>query len=159
MMDGRVQAIREALEANGFHDTVILSYAAKYASAFYGPYRDAVGSAKMLTGDKKTYQMDFANSDEALREVAMDLAEGADAVMVKPGMLYLDIARRVVEMFQVPTFAYQVSGEYSMMQASIANGWLDEDRAIVESLTAFKRAGCAGVLTYFAPQAARLLGA
>jgi len=157
MMDGRVQAIREALEANGFQDTLILSYAAKYASAFYGPYRDAVGSAKMLTGDKKTYQMDFANSDEALREVAMDIAEGADAVMVKPGMPYLDIVRRVSETFKVPTFAYQVSGEYSMMQASIANGWLDEDRAILETLTAFKRAGCAGVLSYFAPQAARLL--
>ncbi|KQS56204.1 delta-aminolevulinic acid dehydratase [Brevundimonas sp. Leaf363] len=157
MMDGRVQAIREALEANGFSDTLILSYAAKYASAFYGPYRDAVGSAKMLTGDKKTYQMDYANTDEALREVAMDLAEGADAVMVKPGMLYLDIVRRVVETFRVPTFAYQVSGEYSMMQASIANGWLDEDRAILETLHAFKRAGCAGVLSYFAPQAARLL--
>jgi porphobilinogen synthase len=159
MMDGRVQAIREALEANGYQDTVILSYAAKYASAFYGPYRDAVGSAKMLTGDKQTYQMSFANSDEALREVAMDLAEGADAVMVKPGMLYLDIARRVAETFRVPTFAYQVSGEYAMMKASVANGWLDEDRAIVESLSAFKRAGCAGVLTYFAPQAARLFAA
>ncbi|RZJ93571.1 MAG: porphobilinogen synthase [Brevundimonas sp.] len=157
MMDGRVQAIREALEANGFSDTMILSYAAKYASAFYGPYRDAVGSAKMLTGDKKTYQMDHANTDEALREVAMDLAEGADAVMVKPGMLYLDIVRRVVETFRVPTFAYQVSGEYSMMRASIANGWLDEDRAILETLHAFKRAGCAGVLSYFAPQAARML--
>lgn len=157
MMDGRVQAIREALEANGFQDTLILSYAAKYASAFYGPYRDAVGSAKMLTGDKKTYQMDFANSDEALREVAMDIAEGADAVMVKPGMPYLDIVRRVSETFKVPTFAYQVSGEYSMMQAAVANGWLDEDRAILETLTAFKRAGCAGVLSYFAPKAARLL--
>ena len=159
MMDGRVQAIREALEANGLQDTLILSYAAKYASAFYGPYRDAVGSAAMLTGDKKTYQMDFANSDEALREVAMDIAEGADAVMVKPGLPYLDIVRRVSETFKVPTFAYQVSGEYAMMQASIANGWLDQDRAILETLTAFKRAGCAGVLTYFAPQAARLLGA
>jgi porphobilinogen synthase len=159
MMDGRVQAIREALEANGFADTLILSYAAKYASAFYGPYRDAVGSAKMLTGDKKTYQMDYANTDEALREVAMDLAEGADAVMVKPGMLYLDIARRIVETFRVPTFAYQVSGEYSMMKASVANGWLDEDRAVLESLHAFKRAGCAGVLSYFAPQAARMLNA
>ena len=157
MMDGRVQAIREALEANGFQDTLILSYAAKYASAFYGPYRDAVGSAKMLTGDKKTYQMDFANSDEALREVAMDIAEGADAVMVKPGLPYLDIVRRVSETFKVPTFAYQVSGEYSMMQAAVANGWLDEDRAILETLTAFKRAGCAGVLSYFAPKAARLL--
>jgi len=157
MMDGRVQAIREALEANGYQDTLILSYAAKYASAFYGPYRDAVGSAKQLRGDKKTYQMDYANTEEALREVAMDIAEGADAVMVKPGMLYLDIVRRVSETFHLPTFAYQVSGEYSMMRASMANGWLDEDRAILESLHAFKRAGAAGVLSYFAPQAARLL--
>lgn len=159
MMDGRVQAIRDALEANRFEDVMILSYAAKYASAFYGPYRDAVGSAKMLTGDKKTYQMDYANSDEALREVAMDISEGADAVMVKPGMLYLDIVQRISETFKVPTFAYQVSGEYAMMKASIANGWLDEDRAILESLHAFKRAGAAGVLSYFAPQAAKLLGA
>lgn len=159
MMDGRIQAVREALEANGFQDTMILSYAAKFASAFYGPYRDAVGSSKMLTGDKKTYQMDYANSDEALKEVAMDLSEGADAVMVKPGMPYLDIVRRVSETFRVPTFAYQVSGEYAMMQASIANGWLDEDCAILETLHGFKRAGCAGVLTYFAPKAARLLGA
>ncbi|MEE2849898.1 MAG: porphobilinogen synthase [Pseudomonadota bacterium] len=158
MMDGRIQAVREALEANGFQDTLILSYAAKFASAFYGPYRDAVGSSAMLKGDKKTYQMDYANSDEALKEVAMDLSEGADAVMVKPGMPYLDIARRVSETFRVPTFAYQVSGEYSRMQASIANGWLDQDRAILETLHGFKRAGCAGVLTYFAPQAARLLG-
>ncbi|WP_420469838.1 porphobilinogen synthase [Brevundimonas sp. FT23042] len=157
MMDGRVQAIREALEANGFHDTLILSYAAKYASAFYGPYRDAVGSSKALRGDKKTYQMDYANTEEALREVAMDISEGADAVMVKPGMLYLDIVRRVSETFGLPTFAYQVSGEYSMMRASMANGWLEEDRAILESLQAFKRAGAAGVLSYFAPQAARLL--
>ena len=158
MMDGRIQAVREALEANGFQDTLILSYAAKFASAFYGPYRDAVGSSAMLKGDKKTYQMDYANSDEALKEVAMDLSEGADAVMVKPGMPYLDIVRRVSETFRAPTFAYQVSGEYSMMQASIANGWLDRDRAILETLHGFKRAGCAGVLTYFAPQAARLLG-
>jgi porphobilinogen synthase len=158
MMDGRIQAVREALEANGFQDTLILSYAAKFASAFYGPYRDAVGSSAMLKGDKKTYQMDYANSDEALKEVAIDLSEGADAVMVKPGMPYLDIVRRVSETFRVPTFAYQVSGEYSMMQASIANGWLDQDRAILETLHGFKRAGCAGVLTYFAPQAARLLG-
>jgi len=157
MMDGRVQAIREALEANGFHDALILSYAAKYASAFYGPYRNAVGSAMALTGDKKTYQMDPANTDEALREVAMDLSEGADAVMVKPGLVYLDIVRRVSETFRVPTFAYQVSGEYAMMRAAMAQGWLDEDRAILETLTAFKRAGSAGVLTYFAPQAARLL--
>ena len=159
MMDGRIQAVREALEANGFQDTLILAYAAKYASCFYGPYRDAVGSARSLTGDKKTYQMDYANADEALKEVAMDLSEGADAVMVKPGMPYLDIARRVSETFRVPTFAYQVSGEYAMMQASIANGWLDEDRAVLETLHGFKRAGCAGVLTYFAPKAARLLGA
>ena len=158
MMDGRVQASREALEANGLQDVLILSYAAKYASAFYGPYRDAVGSAKALSGDKKTYQMDFANTDEALREVAMDISEGADAVMVKPGMLYLDIVRRVSETFRVPTFAYQVSGEYAMMRAAMANGWLDEERAILESLHAFKRAGCAGILSYFAPQAARLLG-
>ncbi len=159
MMDGRVQAIREALEANGFHDTLILSYAAKFASAFYGPYRDAVGSAKQLCGDKKTYQMDYANADEALKEVAMDIAEGADMVMVKPGMPYLDIVRSVSSTFKLPTFAYQVSGEYAMMQASIANGWLDQDRAILETLHGFKRAGCAGVLSYFAPQAARLLGA
>jgi porphobilinogen synthase len=159
MMDGRVYAIREALEANGYSDTLIMSYAAKYASAFYGPYRDAVGSAKALRGDKKTYQMDYANTEEALREVAMDISEGADAVMVKPGMLYLDIVRRVSETFHLPTFAYQVSGEYAMMRASMANGWLDEDRAILESLHAFKRAGAAGVLSYFAPQAARLLGA
>ena len=158
MMDGRVAAIRDALETNGFQDVLILSYAAKYASAFYGPYRDAVGSAKALTGDKKTYQMDFANTDEALREVAADLAEGADAVMVKPGLPYLDIVRRIHEAFHVPTFAYQVSGEYAMMRAAAATGWLDEDRAILETLTAFKRAGCAGVLTYFAPKAARLLG-
>ena len=158
MMDGRIQAVREALESNGFSDTLILSYAAKFASAFYGPYRDAVGSSAMLKGDKKTYQMDYANSDEALKEVAMDLSEGADAVMVKPGMPYLDIVQRVSETFRVPTFAYQVSGEYAMMQASIANGWLDHDRAVLETLHGFKRAGCAGVLTYFAPQAARLLG-
>lgn len=159
MMDGRVQAIREALEANGFHDTLIISYAAKYASAFYGPYRDAVGSSKSLTGDKKTYQMDFANADEALREVAMDISEGADALIVKPGLPYLDIVRLVSETFKVPTFSYQVSGEYAMMKAAVANGWLDEDRAILESLHAFKRAGASGVLSYFAPQAARLLGA
>ncbi|UQV18345.1 porphobilinogen synthase [Brevundimonas albigilva] len=159
MMDGRIQAVREALEANGFQDTLILAYAAKYASCFYGPYRDAVGSSKSLTGDKKTYQMDYANADEALKEVAMDLSEGADAVMVKPGTPYLDVVRRVSETFRVPTFAYQVSGEYAMMRASIANGWLEEDRAILETLHGFKRAGAAGVLTYFAPQAARLLGA
>ena len=159
MMDGRIGAVREALEANGFHDTLILSYAAKYASAFYGPYRDAVGSSKSLIGDKKTYQMDYANADEALREVAMDISEGADALIVKPGLPYLDIVRLVSDTFKIPTFAYQVSGEYAMMQASIANGWLEEDRAILETLHAFKRAGASGVLSYFAPKAARLLGA
>ncbi len=158
MMDGRVQAIREALEANGLGDTLIISYAAKYASAFYGPYRDAVGSSKSLTGDKKTYQMDFANAEEALREVAMDLSEGADALIVKPGLPYLDIVRLVSQTFKVPTFAYQVSGEYAMMQAAFANGWLDPDRAILESLHAFKRAGASGVISYFAPQAARMMG-
>lgn len=158
MMDGRVQAIREALEANGFSDALIISYAAKYASAFYGPYRDAVGSSKSLTGDKKTYQMDFANAEEALREVAMDLSEGADALIVKPGLPYLDIVRLVSQTFKVPTFAYQVSGEYAMMQAAFANGWLDPDRTILESLHAFKRAGASGVISYFAPQAARMMG-
>lgn len=157
MMDGRVQAIREALEANGLSDTLIISYAAKYASAFYGPYRDAVGSSKSLTGDKKTYQMDFSNAEEALREVAMDLSEGADALIVKPGLPYLDIVRLVSQTFKVPTFAYQVSGEYAMMQAAFANGWLDPDRAILESLHAFKRAGASGVISYFAPQVARLI--
>jgi len=159
MMDGRVGAIRAALEAGGFQDVMIMAYAAKYASAFYGPYRDAIGSAKALTGDKKTYQMDPANTDEALREVALDIAEGADMVMVKPGMPYLDICRRVVEAFHMPTFAFQVSGEYAMLMAAAQNGWLEEERAILESLVAFKRAGCAGVITYFAPRAARLLGA
>jgi porphobilinogen synthase len=159
MMDGRVGVIRQALEAEGFKDTMILSYAAKYASAFYGPYREAVGSSKALQGDKKTYQMDLGNTDEAMREVAADLAEGADMVMVKPGMPYLDIVQRVSQTFRVPTFVYQVSGEYAMMRAAMQNGWLEEDRAILETLSAFKRAGAAGVLTYFAPQAARLLGA
>jgi porphobilinogen synthase len=165
MMDGRVGALRAALEAAGFQDTLIMSYAAKYASAFYGPYREAIGSGKLGSGaapnpvDKKTYQMDFGNSDEALREVALDIAEGADMVMVKPGLPYLDIVRRVVEAFALPTFAFQVSGEYAMIKAAAQNGWLDEDRAILESLAAFKRAGCAGVITYFAPVAARLLGA
>ena len=158
MMDGRVGAIRAALEAEGFHDVQIMAYAAKYASAFYGPFRDAVGSGGYLKGDKKTYQMDFANSDEALREVALDLAEGADSVMVKPGLPYLDIVRRVKDRFEVPVFAYQVSGEYAMMQAAAAAGVLDRDKAMIETLTAFKRAGCAGVLTYFARDAARLLG-
>jgi porphobilinogen synthase len=165
MMDGRCGALRAALEAEGLQDVMIMSYAAKYASAFYGPYRDAIGSGKLGTGsvdnpgDKKTYQMDFANSDEALREVALDLAEGADMVMVKPGLPYLDIVRRVVDAFAVPTFAFQVSGEYAMMMAAARNGWLDEERAILESLGAFKRAGASGVITYFAPRAARLLGA
>jgi porphobilinogen synthase len=157
MMDGRVGAIRRALEAGGFHDTAIMAYAAKYASAFYGPFRTAVGSAKALKGDKRTYQMDPANGDEALREVALDIAEGADMVMVKPGMPYLDIVRRVKEQFGIPTFAYQVSGEYSMLQAAIERGWLDRDRVILESLIAFKRAGANGILTYFACDAARLL--
>jgi porphobilinogen synthase len=134
-----------------------MAYAAKYASAFYGPFRDAVGSSGFLKGDKRTYQMDPANTDEALKEVALDLAEGADMVMVKPGLPYLDIVRRVSEMFAVPTFAYQVSGEYAMLAAAIEKGWLDQDRVILESLLAFKRAGAAGVLTYFAPKAARLL--
>jgi porphobilinogen synthase len=157
MMDGRIGAIREALEANGFKNTLIMSYAAKYASAFYGPFRDAVGSAKALTGDKRTYQMDPANGDEALREVALDLAEGADMVMVKPGMPYLDIVRRVKDAFHVPTFAYQVSGEYAMLMAAAERGWLDRERVILESLIAFKRAGANGILTYFASQAATLL--
>jgi porphobilinogen synthase len=138
---------------------MIMAYAAKYASAFYGPYRDAIGSAKALKGDKRTYQMDYGNTEEALREVAMDIAEGADMVMVKPGLPYLDIVRRVVEAFAMPTFAYQVSGEYAMLMAAAKNGWLEEERAILETLTAFKRAGCAGIITYFAPRAADLLGA
>jgi porphobilinogen synthase len=157
MMDGRVGAIRSALEREGHRDTLIMAYAAKYASAFYGPFRDAVGSAKALKGDKRTYQMDPANGDEALREVALDIAEGADMVMVKPGMPYLDIVRRVKDAFGMPTFAYQVSGEYSMIMAAAERGWIDGDRAILESLTAFKRAGADGVLTYFAPRAAKLI--
>ncbi len=157
MMDGRVAAIRAALDVDGLIHTRIMSYAAKYASAFYGPFRDAVGSAGALVGDKKTYQMDPANSDEALAEVALDLAEGADMVMVKPGLPYLDIVRRVKARFGVPTFAYQVSGEYAMIMAAVGNGWLDHHRAMMESLLAFKRAGANGVLTYFAPEAARLL--
>ncbi|TCZ57188.1 porphobilinogen synthase [Roseicella aquatilis] len=159
MMDGRVGAIRAALDAEGFVDTRIMSYAAKYASAFYGPFRDALGSGKALRGDKKTYQMDPANTDEALREVALDLAEGADMVMVKPGMPYLDILRRVKESFAVPTFAYQVSGEYAMLMAAINNGWLERERVMLESLMGFKRAGANGVLTYFAVEAARQLRA
>ena len=157
MMDGRIGAIRRALEANDFPDTLIMSYAAKYASCFYGPFRDAVGSGGALKGDKKTYQMDPANGEEALREVAADLAEGADMVMVKPGLPYLDVCHRVKAAFGVPTFAYQVSGEYAMIEAAAGNGWIDGDRAMLESLIAFKRAGCDGVLTYFAPRAARLL--
>jgi porphobilinogen synthase len=157
MMDGRVAAIRTALEAQGFRDTMIMAYAAKYASAFYGPFRDAVGSAKALKGDKRTYQMSPANGDEALREVALDLAEGADMVMVKPGMPYLDIVHRVRERFGVPTFVYQVSGEYAMLVGAAERGWLDREQAMLESLIAFKRAGAAGILTYFARDAARLL--
>ena len=159
MMDGRVGAIREALDDAGFLDVQIMSYAAKYASAFYGPFRDAIGSAKTLTGDKRTYQMDSANSDEALREVELDIAEGADMVMVKPGMPYLDIVRRVKDTFSMPTFVYQVSGEYAMIAAAANNGWIDGDRAMMESLLGFKRAGADGVLTYFAPKAAEKLKA
>jgi porphobilinogen synthase len=158
MMDGRVGAIRQALEARGLIHTRIMAYSAKYASAFYGPFRDAVGSAGNLgKSNKKVYQMDPGNSDEALREVAMDLAEGADMVMVKPGMPYLDIVRRVKDEFKVPTFAYQVSGEYAMLKAAAQNGWLDHDLVMMESLLAFKRAGADGVLTYFARDAARLI--
>ncbi len=158
MMDGRVAAIRAGLESEGFHDVQIMAYAAKYASAFYGPFRDAVGSGGYLKGDKKTYQMDPANAREALREVALDVAEGADSVMVKPGMPYLDIVRMVRDRFDLPVFAYQVSGEYALIEAGVAAGVLDRDRAVIEVLTGFKRAGCSGVLTYFAPLAARLLG-
>jgi porphobilinogen synthase len=157
MMDGRVGAIREALDAEGFVDVQIMAYAAKYASAFYGPFRDALGSSGVLKGDKRTYQMDPANSDEALREVELDLEQGADMVMVKPGMPYLDIIRRVKDEFGFPTFAYQVSGEYSMIMAAANNGWIDGDKAMMESLIAFKRAGADGVLTYFAPRAAEEL--
>jgi len=159
MMDGRVGAIREALDDAGFLDVQIMSYAAKYAPAFYGPFRDAIGSAKTLIGDKRTYQMDSANSDEALREVELDIAEGADMVMVKPGMPYLDIVRRVKDTFSMPTFVYQVSGEYAMIAAAANNGWIDGDRAMMESLLGFKRAGADGILTYFAPKAAERLKA
>ncbi|CUH53566.1 porphobilinogen synthase [Shimia marina] len=158
MMDGRIGAIRIALEAKNHQNVTIMSYAAKYASAFYGPFRDAVGASGALKGDKTTYQMDPANSDEALRLVARDLSEGADMVMVKPGMPYLDICRRVKDEFGVPTFAYQVSGEYAMIKAAAQNGWIDGDRAMVESLMAFKRAGCDGILSYFAPEVARKMG-
>ena len=157
MMDGRIGAMRAALEKAGHKDVSILSYAAKYASAFYGPFRDAVGATGALKGDKKTYQMNPANSDEALRLVARDLSEGADMVMVKPGMPYLDICARVKDAFGAPTFAYQVSGEYAMIKGAALNGWIDGDKAMLESLLAFKRAGCDGILTYFAPAAARLL--
>jgi porphobilinogen synthase len=157
MMDGRVGAIRGVLEAEGFPNVQIMSYAAKYASAFYGPFRDAVGAAGLLKGDKKTYQMDPANAEEALREVAMDLDEGADSVMVKPGLPYLDIIRRVKDAFEAPVFAYQVSGEYAMIEAAVAAGAGDRDRLVLETLMSFKRAGCSGVLTYHAAHAARLL--
>ena len=159
MMDGRVGVIRAALEGAGHANVQIMSYAAKYASAFYGPFRDAVGSSGLLKGDKRTYQMDPANGEEALREVAMDLAEGADSVMVKPGLPYLDIVTRVKQRFEVPVFAYQVSGEYAMIEAAVAAGVADRDATILETLTSFKRAGCSGVLTYHAADAARLLGA
>src|SRR5947209_16367414 len=159
MMDGRVGAIRTALDANGFTDVQIMAYTAKYASAFYGPFRDAVGSAATLTGDKRTYQMDPGNSDEALREAELDIAEGADMIMVKPGLPYLDILSRIKDEFGMPTFAYQVSGEYSMIMAAAQNGWLDGDKAMMESLIAFKRAGADGVLTYFAPRVAEKLKA
>jgi porphobilinogen synthase len=160
MMDGRIGKLRAALESANHQDVMIMSYAAKYASAFYGPYRDAIGSAKLSAGqgDKKTYQMDPANTEEAIREVALDIAEGADMVMVKPGMPYLDILRRLVDAFRMPTYAFQVSGEYAMIMAAAQNGWIDQDRAILESLTAFKRAGAAGIITYFAPWAAEKLG-
>lgn len=157
MMDGRIGAMRTALESAGHQNVMILSYAAKYASAFYGPFRDAVGASGALTGDKKTYQMDPGNSDEAMRLIERDLAEGADMIMVKPGLPYLDICRRARDTFGAPTFAYQVSGEYSMIKAAAQNGWIDEDRVMLESLMAFKRAGCDGILTYFAPAAARIL--
>ena len=157
MMDGRIGAIRLALETNGHDEVGIMSYSAKYSSSFYGPFRDAVGASGALTGDKKTYQMDVANSDEALRLVARDLKEGADMVMIKPGMPYLDICRRVKDVFGAPTFAYQVSGEYAMLSAAFQNGWLNRDKIIIETLLSFKRSGCDGILTYFAPEAAKLL--
>ncbi|MCP4934500.1 MAG: porphobilinogen synthase [bacterium] len=157
MMDHRIGAIRQALEEHGYENTLIMSYAAKYASSFYGPFRDAVGSSGTLKGDKRTYQMDPANSDEALREVALDIEEGADMVMVKPGMPYLDIVQRIKDEFQMPTFAYHVSGEYAMIMAAVQNGWLDHEKVMMESLMSFKRAGCDGVLTYFALEAAKIL--
>ena len=158
MMDGRIGMIRSALEADSHHNVQIMSYAAKYASAFYGPFRDAVGSRGLLKGDKKTYQMDNANAEEALREVAMDLAEGADTVMVKPGLPYLDIIVRVRQAFEVPVFAYQVSGEYAMIEHAVAAGAAERDVMVLETLMSFKRAGCSGVLTYHAAHAAKLLG-
>ena len=157
MMDGRIGAIRDALDANGFQDVAIMSYATKFASAFYGPYREAIGTAGLLKGDKKTYYLDHANSEEAVREAEQDLAEGADMLMVKPGLPYLDIIRRLKDEFAMPTFAYQVSGEYSMIRAAAANGWIDGEKAMLESLLAFKRAGCDGILTYFAPEVAEML--
>lgn len=157
MMDGRIGAVRDALEGDGHTDTLILSYAAKYASGFYGPYREAIGSAGVLTGDKKTYQMDPGNISEALREVELDLSEGADMVMVKPGLPYLDIVKSVSDTFAVPVLAFQVSGEYAMIEAAAANGWIDGERVMLETLLAFRRAGASGIVTYFAPKAARLL--
>jgi porphobilinogen synthase len=157
MMDGRIGAIRDALDANGFQDVAIMSYATKFHSAFYGPYRDAIGTAGLLKGDKQTYYLDHANSDEAVREAEQDLTEGADMLMVKPGLPYLDIVRRLKDEFAMPTFAYQVSGEYSMVKAASANGWIDGEKVMLESLLALKRAGCDGVLTYFAPQVAQML--
>ena len=159
MMDGRIGAMRDALEGAGHQDVLLLSYAAKYASSFYGPFREAVGADAPLKGDKKTYQMDSGNTDEALREVALDLAEGADMVMVKPGLAYLDICQRIKQEFRVPTYAYQVSGEYAMIEAAAANGWIDREKAILESLSAFRRAGCDGILTYYAVEVARMLRA
>src|SRR5690606_21075138 len=157
MMDGRIGAIRDALDAAGFQDVAIMSYATKFASAFYGPYREAIGTQGLLKGDKKTYYIDHANSDEAVRETEQDIAEGADMIMVKPGLPYLDSVRRLKDDFLMPTFAYQVSGEYAMIGAAAANGWLDGEKAMLESLLAFKRAGCDGILTYFAPRVAELL--
>lgn len=157
MMDGRVGAIRDALDANGFQDVAIMSYATKFASAFYGPYREAVGTAGLLKGDKKTYYIDHANSDEAVREAEQDVHEGADMLMIKPGLPYLDIIRRLKDELAMPTFAYQVSGEYAMITAAAQNGWIDGERAMMESLLALKRAGCDGILTYFAPKVAEML--
>ena len=157
MMDGRVACIRHALDDAGCRDAMIMAYSAKYASAFYGPFREAVGSGGVLKGDKRTYQMDYGNSDEAVREAAQDIAEGADMIMVKPGLPYIDILARLATEFGVPTFAYQTSGEYSMLMAAIQNGWLDGDKAVIETLTAYKRAGAAGILTYFSPKVAEML--